>query len=184
MPPAVRQVLRDAHARLGGTGCGAKEALFPCSDGRGGAHLTMRLNQEGVVGEPGEPGVPLRRAASAFDALLHHARAAGAVVHAVCRDVEAVERAGLQAASQDGFLIEMFAWWLAGLAWLQELWREEVEVEVEARVGGWERRGRCGRRGRRRREPGVVFELGPWGEEWRVLSHEEAGWVLVYTAGL
>ncbi len=92
---------------------------------------------------------------------------------AVCIDVEAgLQRAGLDPSTAATGRLQAHVWRLEALAWRQ---RQQLREEGVRR---WERRGGAGRRGRRRREPGVVFELGPWGEERRALPHEEAAWAL------
>ncbi len=176
LPPAVRRVLRDAHARLGGTACGAKQVDFlplssqsklgPCVT-LGGAGRVVGMRSFGEVEY--NVAVTLRQACMA-----------GEPVIAFCRDLEAFLRAlpGLPPSGHEAVVLEVCVWGLEGLAWRERQWGMEC-------VGRWgERRGGAGRKGRRRREPGVVFELGPWGEERRALSHEEAAWVLVQVAGL
>ncbi len=185
MPWAARQALRDAHARLGGAACGAKQVAFLCSDHRTGGRQILHLNQEGRLQVPGQPlpvaSAPMHVVAYHCNSILHHARVVGKPTHAACRDVEAVQRAGLEAGSPESIRLEVRIWRLEGLAWRQH--GQQRREEGRGGGGRWERRGGCGRRGRRRREPGVVFELGAWGEERRALLHEEAAWALAPVMG-
>ncbi len=176
MPPGVRQVLRDAHARLGGAACGAKRVVF-CYPVAAAAtmHVPFLLDRHGRG--PVQGGIMRRVLGTA----LREARMEGQPMRAVCRDGEAVQLAGLEPGSRSHILLEAHLWRLEGLAWQQRRQRRR------GREGGkrWERRGGAGRRGRRRREPGVVFELSAWGEEAaRALSHEEAAQVLVQALGV
>ncbi len=181
----LRQVLRDAHVRLGGAACGAKDVLVLRS-GVGGARAPFfRIELDGAGRVLGPLVLPTWE--SITGSWLHHARAAGQGVSVVCRNVEALQRAGLQPEGRGAVLLDLCAWRLEGLAWRQRQQRR-VEVDGDAvtrwRALRWERRGGAGRRGRRRREPGVVFGLGTWGEERRALSHEEAAWALEEEARL
>ncbi len=175
MPPAVRRVLRDAHARLGGTACGSKQAIFVCfpSDGSGAGQLGLLLERDGAL----EGTLPPRLLASSFSSLLRRGRMAEvAPVHVACRDAEAAQRAGLVPGSMANVILERRIWRLEGLVWQQRQQHQQQDEDGRKR---WERHGGAGRRGRRRREPGVLFELGPWGEERRALSHWEAASELV-----
>ncbi len=172
MPPLVRQVLRDAHAWLGGAACGAKEVTLLSPDQPAGLCLSLVLDKWGDLVGNGVVARPPRLLLPNATCLLRQAHAAGVPLHLSCWDAEAMQRAGVEPLSRVAVLLQARVWWLEGLAWRQQ--RRE-------RLGGgkrWERRGGGGRRGRRRREPGVVFELGAWGEERRAVSHEEAAWVL------
>ncbi len=169
VPPAVRQVLRDAHTRLGGAACGAKEARFLYRVAAATVHVSLTLDQHGRA--TAEGGV-LRRL---LDTALRQARMEGQPVLAVCQDVRAVQLAGLEPGSRSHIRLENCVWRLEGLARQQCLQRRRGK---EGGVLRWERHGGAGRRGRRRREPSVVFELGPWGQERRALPHEEAAWAL------
>ncbi len=169
-PLAVRQVLRDAHARLGGAACGAKQALFRTACR---SFMPVELDGDGRVMDDSVSVVEFSAAL-----MLRHARMASESVVVFCRDLEELRRAGLEPGAWKVSQCELRVWWLEGLAWQQ--WKQGQEevgggrVRWERRGGGrWERRGASGRRGRRRREPGVVFELGPWGEERRALPHWE-----------
>ncbi len=176
MPPAVRQVLRDAHARLGGTACGAKQVACSSPGGWRGGHVTLTLDREGEMRDDDGTVMQPHSIAVGMNDLLRRARVSGTPLHMACCDEEAVLRAGLEPTSESAALVEARVWQLERLAWEQQeqrRWREERAVVR------WERRGGAGRRGRRRREPGVVFELGPWGEERRALPHWEAARVLV-----
>ncbi len=173
-PLAVRRVLRDAHARLGGAACGSTQALFSTL---GRNFPPVELDGAGrLVGQSVEL-VELGMAG-----MLQKARAASERIVAFCQDLEAVRRAGLPPGVWHPELsqCELRLWQLEGLAWWQQQQRRGRRGEQEELFGDvrWERPGRggAGRRGRRRREPGVVFELGPWGEERWPLSHEEAVW--------
>ncbi len=171
MPRAMQQSLCDAHARLGGTSCGAKEVMFlPATPiFRGASYSAVDLDREGATAM--EPA----HLARCVDTQLRQARVAGeGPCYVVCRDMEALRRVGLNPEGKAAFERGAHVWRLEGLAWQQRCQqRQRREMGVV-----WERRGGAGRRGRRRREPGVVFELGPWGKERRALSHEEAVWFM------
>ncbi len=177
MPAAVRQALSDAHVRLGGAACGEKQVVVLRAD-PGGALLPVQLDAAGALAA----GIA-RSTALEARAMLRQARMAGEPVYACWRDAEALRRAGVQPMSNVAQCWEALVWALEGLAWQQQQQRREEE-EWRRREGptpmtAWERRGGSGRRGRRRREPGVVFELGPHGEWRRALPHHEAVQVLV-----
>ncbi len=180
-PLGVRQALRDAHVRLGGTACGAKRVMFLAVSGQEGGIKASRLKldqRRGLLDLSGA-AVPPGKLASMATALLHGARMARAPALVACREEEALRRAGLNPYHKNPIRLEARIWRLEGLAWRQ---RRQRRGEREGGGVGWEQRGGAGRRGRRRREPGVVFELSAWGEERRALSHEEAAWVLVRAA--
>ncbi len=180
LPPAVRQVLRDAHVRLGGTACDAKMAIMRAGEATGRLS-TLMLDRQGRLLGGGRAAESSHPAAWTLCSLLRQARTVqqGPLRMALC-DVEAVRRAGLEPGSRAAVLLEAHVWQLEGLAWRQRQQRRRGREEGSLR---WERRGVAGRKGRRRRELGVVFELGPWGEERRALSHEEAAGVLVPVLG-
>ncbi len=188
MPAAVRQVLSDAHVRLGGAACSEKQALVLRAD-RSGAVFDLQLDAAGTL----MGGDSTRGVALGMLAVLRQARLAGEPVYACCRDLEALRRRGVQPMSRKAHALEGLVWALEGLAWQQRQQRREEEKEESwegpTPMTAWERRGGAGRRGRRRREPGVVFELGPHGEWRRALPHCEAVQVLsrllsVTTGGL
>ncbi len=178
-PLGVRQALRDAHVRLGGTACGAKRVIFLSCRGQLGGLTSLMLDQGGGLvsnaGAVAAPGTLARITTSA----LHDALMARAPALVACRDEEALRRVGVD--PWDVFLVEARIWRLEGLAWRQ---RRQRRGEREGGGVGWEQRGGAGRRGRRRREPGVVFELSAWGEERRALSHEEAAQAVAQAVGL
>ncbi len=173
----VRQVLRDAHARLGGAACGVKHVLVLRS-GAGKAPALFGIELDGTGRVVGPMVLPAWEWVTS--SWLRHARLAGQSVVAICRDAEVAQRAGLPRGSVHVALLEARIWRLGKLAWQQQRQRRGEEGSGRR----WERRGGAGRRGRRRREPGVVFELGPWGEDRRALSHEEAAWVLEQALGV
>ncbi len=174
VPLGVRQALRDAHARLGGTACGAKEVFWLRGDPAGWSGWCISAS---VDGSGALVDTPPRLLAHEVSSLLRQARMAGAPLFMACRDAEALLRAGVPGPSSTAtFELEACVWRLEGLGWRQRMEQRRREEEGEG-ARRWERRGAAGRRGRRRREFGVVFELGPWGEACRAASHEEAAWV-------
>ncbi len=165
MPLAVRLVLRDARARLGG----AQEVLLLRPATPGGP-LFVLLDRHGKG--PGDAPMP-----RSVNTIVRQARLAGQMLYAACRDLGVLQQGGPEPESSAALSLEVHAWRLEGLVWQQ---RQQRRCREEGGVGGgWERRGGAGRRGRRRREPGVVFELGAWGEARRAVSHEGAAWVLM-----
>ncbi len=179
VPLGVRRVLRDAHARLGGTACGAKQVMVLCPGGPDATLLALKMDRQGRELAFGGPVASIRPTASTVCSFLRQARVAGAALYALCWDSEAIERAGLDPEGPDAVWLELRLWRLEGLAWRQRQQRREVEEEAAMRWRAmrWERRGGAGRHGRRRREPAVVFALGAWGEQRRAVSHDEAVWV-------
>ncbi len=157
MPPAVRRVLRDAHARLGGTACGAKQVALMLLSAHGmqaARGHALNCNQAGQVVHGGE-AVSGTQVAQIGSFAMRQARMAGEPLYAACRDAEAVQQAGLGPGGEANVHLEARIWRLEGLAWRQRQQRREEEG------GGvqWERRGGAGRRGRRWREPGVAWCL-------------------------
>ncbi len=179
MPAAVRQALSDAHVRLGGAACSEKQIVVLRAD-RSRIVLPVQLDAAGrvMIGNA-------RVMVLDMLGMLRQARMAGSLVYVWCRDAEALQRAGVQPMSGNAYALGALVWQLEGLAWHQRQQRpgEEEEEQRRRREGptpmtAWERRGGVGRRGRRRREPGVVFELGPHGEWRQALPHREAALML------
>ncbi len=188
---AIQQVLRDAHARLGGTACGSKLVMFLHGGGGGGSaaagppqFLSMPLGRQGARLDALHSGWAVweRARGRSASSVLRQARLAGRALYAACRDVEAVGRMGLPGPAPadgsrwEGAKLEGRVWALEGLVWQQRQQRQSSERG--SACGGWERRGGAGRRGRRPREPGVAFALDPRGEARRAATHEEAARVL------
>ncbi len=180
VPLGVRQVLRDAHARLGG----AKHVAFLGSgEPRAGRPITtLKVDQQGRALGTGGALLSPGTLAYTCTSMLRQARTAEARMPMALYDVEALQWVGQEPSITDAFLLEAQVWRLESVAWRQQ--QQRRRGNMEGGVVRWERRGAAGRRGRRRREPGVVFELGAWGEERRVLSHEEAARVVVGTTAL
>ncbi len=181
MPAGVRRVLSDAHARLGGAAGGTKEVLLL----RGGMvpwqQSVLMLDRAGRMVNPAAPLTRMTHALKAaqtrlvFGAALRQARMAGQPLHALCRPAGDHQPWAVDACS-----LEAHVWRLEGLAWQQQRQQRPPPPPPprwQAR-GVWERRGGAGRRGRGRREPGVAFELGAWGEACGAAAHEVAAWLL------
>ncbi len=185
LPGGVRRVLRDAHARLGGTACGAKQVIFLRTDA---AHHPRPFNQASLDRSGQLSGATLGALSRVTQAVLREARMAGVPLFAYCRDVEAAQRTGQDGRGLNVMQLESKLVTLEGLAWQQRRQQRPRRPRGTVREAGaalpWEERGRAGRRGRRQRVPSVVFELGPAGERGRALPPGEAAWVVVHALAL